>query len=94
MKCRGSRRVVMCAYAITDPGTVHWGPDVVPRNCRWAVPVVVPVGRIRRRLVPSAMHKSRYVKDRKKERERDDTWRIHEFYIVAIAAVILSVMAN
>lgn len=56
-----------------ESSTVHWGPDVVPRNCRWAVPVVALVARIRHHLAPSVMHK--YVKDktRERERERDDT---------------------
>lgn len=76
----------MCAHAMTDLSTVRWGPDVVPRNCQWAVPVVAPVDRIRRRLAPSVMHKKKCVSDKMRERERvrDDTWRIYEFYIMAI----------
>lgn len=75
------------------PSTVRWGPDAVPRNCRWAVPVVAPVGRIRRRLAPSVTHKNEYVRDKIRERERRYVAHIWILYCGYHAAVIFSVMA-
>lgn len=56
-------------YFHDNLNTVRWDPDAVLHNYRWVVPVVVPVDRIRRPVIPSVMHKNKICK-RIKERER------------------------
>jgi len=87
---------VVKVLSCDEPNMIHWGPGlvVVLHNCQW-VALVAPVVHIRRHLAPSVMHKNKCVRDKTREKKRDNTCRAYMNFIYYgyHAAMIFSVMA-